>query len=101
MNIPRGVGETFDGEWSHQRKAYLYQTVFIESNNHKIISSKVLYKDYRCHQGNSDNKKPPNLMEVTALKLMKDDLLDQRIQYFTSDSSVKIRNVIRKLKRAK
>lgn len=34
-------------------------------------------------------------MEVTALKLMKVDLLDQRIQYFTSDGSVKIKNVIR------
>ena len=45
MIIPRGVEVTFDGEWSHQRKAYQNQTVFIESYNHKKISSKVLYKD--------------------------------------------------------
>lgn len=38
-------------------------------------------------------------MEVEALKLMKVDLYDQRIEFFTSDGDVKIRNVIVNLKR--
>lgn len=58
MSIPQGVGVTFDGAWAHKRKAYQHHAVFIESNNNnKIISSKVLFKDYRAHPSNYDKKK--------------------------------------------
>lgn len=53
MNIPQRIGVTFDEAWSRQRKAYQHQAVFIESNNNKIISSKVLFKDYKAHRGNN------------------------------------------------
>ena len=65
------VGVMFDGAWSHCRNAYQHSSVLIESCNKKIITAKVLSKDYRGHVGNYNNEKAGNLMEVHTLKLMK------------------------------
>lgn len=97
--MPNFIRVTFDGAWAHVRNAYQHTAVLIESLTHKIIASQILSKDYRSHPGNYENDKAGNLMEICALKLMKDVLQDPRITTFTSDGDVKIRNVIKKLDR--
>lgn len=99
FRMPKGISVTFDGAWSHVRKSYQHLAVLIESKKHKIVASQCLWKNYRSFEGNYEWKKPGNLMEINALKLMSKILLDERIVNFTSDGDIKITKFIQSLDR--
>lgn len=58
--MPNGVPILFDGAWSHIRNSFQHTAVLIDTINNKIIAAKCLYKDYRCLDGNYNNKKLGN-----------------------------------------
>lgn len=73
--------------------------MLIDLTSNKIISSAVLYKDYRSLNGNYPKEEVCNLMEIKALHMMSNELLDNRITTFISDGDVKIKNFIENLQR--
>lgn len=93
------VGVSFDGVWTHARKAFQHMAVLIDSYKQKVVAPKSLFKEYRNHPGNYINTMAGNLMEVNALRLMEEDLHNLRIAFFKSDGDIKIKNFIKKLKR--
>lgn len=94
-----GVGVSFDCAWAHTRNAYQHTAVIIHSVNNKVVASSILSKDYRGNSGNYKNDGAPNMMEINALRSMKDSLLDLRIKYFTLDRDIKIHKFINELER--
>ncbi|KAK8853940.1 hypothetical protein M9Y10_016487 [Tritrichomonas musculus] len=97
--MKKGARAMFDGVWSHMRNAYQHHAILIEFLTGKIIASQVIFKNDRANLGNYEDKKPSNLMEISALRLMKDDLVDERICSFCSEGDIKIKNFIKTLDR--
>lgn len=95
--IKEGTCVSFDGAWTHVRNSYQHSAVLIDLYSFKIIAAAILFKDYRSLEGNYEIEHAANLMEIRALKLMMNDLLDDRIISFTSDGDVKIKKVIENL----